>query len=116
MSDDVANESSQVTADTTQAQQDIVADVDDILDEISANRQDMPYYVYNRLFDAVDELGVKVEKLQDENTKLRDLCKEWYDYAYDLFDECFGEPRLDEDFTAREDRLLEAGVDIYATR
>ena len=61
--------------DATKARQDVVADVDEIIEHvINANMLSMPYHVYSELFDAVDGLGVKVEKLQDENRKLRELC------------------------------------------
>lgn len=60
--------------DATQARQDVVADVDEILEHvINANMLSMPYEVYFELFDAVAGLGVKVEKLQAENAKLREL-------------------------------------------
>lgn len=58
--------------DATQARQDVVADVDEILEHvINGNMLSMPYDVYLELFDAVDGLGVEIEKLQDDNAKLR---------------------------------------------
>lgn len=63
--------------DATQARQDVVADVDEILEHvINANMLSMPYDVYYELFDAVAGLGVKVEKLQAENAKLRELVRD----------------------------------------
>ena len=53
------------------------------------------------------------ERLMDENAKLREMCKEWYRYARELFDEFIGEPELSEDFMALEDRLREIGVEPY---
>lgn len=59
--------------DATQARQDVAADVDEIIEHvINANMLSMPYDVYSELFDAVDGLGVKIEKLQSENAKLRE--------------------------------------------
>lgn len=51
--------------------------------------------------------------LADENAKLRELCKEWYRFARELFDEFIGEPEADEDFMTLEDRLRKAGVEPY---
>lgn len=63
--------------DATQARQDVVADVDEILEHvINANMLSMPYDVYLELFDAVDGLGVEIENIQAENAKLRELCSE----------------------------------------
>ena len=62
--------------DATQARQDVAADVDEIIEHvINANMLSMPYDVYSELFDAVDGLGVKIEKLQSENAKLRELAR-----------------------------------------
>lgn len=59
--------------DATRARQNVVADVDEILEHvINANMLSMPYDVYSELFDAVDGLGVKVEKTEAENAKLRE--------------------------------------------
>ncbi len=61
--------------DATQARQNVVAEVDEIIEHvINANVLSMPYHVYSELFDAVDGLGVKIEKLQEDNAKLRELC------------------------------------------
>lgn len=57
--------------DATQARQDVVANVDEIIEHvINANMLSMPYEVYSELFDAVDGLGVEIENLQAENAKL----------------------------------------------
>lgn len=65
--------------DATRARHDVVADVDEILEHvINGNVLSMPYDVYTELFDAVDGLGVKVEKLQAENAKLRELVKRYH--------------------------------------
>lgn len=58
--------------DATQARQDVVADVDEILEHtINANMLSMPYDVYFELFDAVAGLGAEIGNLQAENDKLR---------------------------------------------
>lgn len=63
--------------DATQVRQDVVADVDEILEHIiNGNMLSMPYDVYVELFDAVDGLGVALEKMQAENAKLRELVKD----------------------------------------
>ena len=60
--------------DATQSRQDVAVDVDEILEHvINANMLSMPYDVYFELFDAVAGLGVEIENLQAENTKLREL-------------------------------------------
>lgn len=60
--------------DATQARQDVVADVDEILEHtINANMLSMPYDVYFELFDAVAGLGAEIGNLQAENAKLREL-------------------------------------------
>ena len=65
--------------DATQARQDVVADVDEIIEHvINANMLSMPYDVYSELFDAVDGLGVEIENLQTENAKLRELCADMW--------------------------------------
>ena len=65
--------------DATQARQDVVANVDEIIEHvINANMLNMPYYVYSELFDAVDGLGVEIENLQAENAKLRERCADLY--------------------------------------
>lgn len=63
--------------DATQARQDVVADVDEILEHvINANSLSMPYEVYLDLFNAVAELGGEIENLQAENAKLREQVAE----------------------------------------
>lgn len=75
--------------DATQARQDVVADVDEILEHvINANMLSMPYDVYSKLFDAVDGLGVEIENLQAENAKLRNLCADMYIYHNDDCHSC----------------------------
>ena len=79
--------------DATQARQDVVADVDEILEHvINGNMLSMPYDVYTELFDAVDGLGVKAEKLQAENAKLRELVRIAIEYCVNGYcaeeDEC----------------------------
>ena len=62
--------------DATRARHDVVADVDEILEHvINGNMLSMPYDVYTELFDAVDGLGVKAEKTEAENAKLRELVR-----------------------------------------
>lgn len=51
--------------------------------------------------------------LKKENAKLRELCKEWYSFARELFDEYIGEPEMDEEFMTLEDRLRKMGVEPY---
>ena len=68
--------------DATQVRQDVVADVDEILENvINANMPSMPYDLYLELFDAVDGLGVEIENLQSKNVKLRELCASLYEFA-----------------------------------
>ena len=63
--------------DATQARQDVVVDVDEILEHvINANMLSMPYDVYVELFDAVAGLEVEIENLQAENAKLRELVRD----------------------------------------
>lgn len=60
-----------------------MADVDEILEHvINGNMLSMPYDVYSELFDAVDGLGVKIENLQAENAKLRELMRDMWEYIY----------------------------------
>lgn len=66
-------------SDATQARQNVVANVDEIIEHIiNANMLSMPYDVYSELFDAVDGLGVEIENLQAENAKLRDELDQWH--------------------------------------
>lgn len=58
-------------------------------------------------------LRMQVNALQAENAKLRELCKEWYRFAREIFDEYVGEPESDEDFMTLEDRLRRMGVEPY---
>ena len=100
--------------DATQARQDVVADVDEILEHvINANMLSMPYDVYYELFDAVAGLGVKVEKLQAENAKLRELVTELHFLITDervyVHYECESwERRLD----AVEKGMRELGIEV----
>ena len=80
---------------------------------------DMRGYIHahdrNGWFDVTTEttpMYQMVDKADAENAKLRELCKAWYKFAYELFDECFGEPELNEDFMTLEDRLRELGVGV----
>lgn len=87
--------------DATRARQNVVADVDEILEHvINANMLSMPYDVYSELFDAVDGLGIKIEKLQAENAKLREEQREYQATIDSLVDECA-------DHKAENDRLWE---------
>ena len=97
--------------DATQARQDVVADVDEILEHvINANMLSMPYDVYYELFDAVAGLGVKVEKLQAENAKLRELCADIYKRFRGVVFECWA--YSSEDFRMCEQRMRELGVEV----
>ena len=49
-------------------------------------------------------------KLKAENAKLRELCKSWHKFSYELFDEFIGEPEASDDFTALDDRMRELEV------
>ena len=100
--------------DATRARHDVVADVDEILEHvINGNMLSMPYDVYTELFDAVDGLGVKVEKLQAENAKLREMVRDMFrDFAnadYQLKINC-GKTFLA--VTRYEPRLQELGVEL----
>lgn len=48
-----------------------------------------------------------------ENAKLRELCKAWRKFAYELFDDFIGEPELDDDFMELDDRMRKIGVEPY---
>ena len=54
-------------------------------------------------------IGITYDELLAENAKLRELCKAWYKFSYELFDEFIGEPELNEDFMALDDRMRELG-------
>lgn len=54
-----------------------------------------------------------IREYVSENAKLRELCKAWRKFAYELFDECFGEPEANDDFMALDDRLREMGVEPH---
>ena len=60
-----------------------------------------------------NKLARVASDLEDENAKLRELCKAWYKFSYELFDEFIGEPEANEEFMALEDRLREMGVEPY---
>ena len=51
-----------------------------------------------------------IDRLDAENAKLRELCKAWREFAYELFDEFIGEPELNEDFMALDDRMCKLEV------
>lgn len=51
-------------------------------------------------------------QLQAENAKLRELCKAWREFAYEIFDERFGEPELNDEFMAIDDRMRESGMEV----
>lgn len=55
--------------------------------------------------DAIEQM----RRLQAENAKLRELCKDWRRFAYDLFDEFVGEPEANDDFMVLDDRTCELG-------
>ena len=46
-----------------------------------------------------------------ENAKLRELCKAWRKFSYELFDDFIGEPEMSDDFMELDDRMRELGVD-----
>ena len=50
--------------------------------------------------------------IEDENAKLRELCKAWYKFAYELFDNFIGEPEASDDFMELDDRMRELGVEV----
>ena len=59
--------------DATSVRHNVAAEVDEIIEHvINANMSSMPYDVYSEIFDAVDGLGVAIEKMQAENDKLRE--------------------------------------------
>ena len=95
-------------ADATQARQDVVANVDEIIEHvINANISSMPYEVYSELFDAVDGLGVEIENLQSQNAKLRELAKNLY--------ECNGSCERCVELTGRceyKEQLRELGIEV----
>ena len=74
--------------DATQARQNVVAEVDEIIEHvINANMLSMPYDVYSELFDAVDGLGVEIENLQAENANLREESSKYNDlYVHAIAD------------------------------
>lgn len=47
-----------------------------------------------------------------ENAKLRELCKAWYKFAYELFDDFIGEPEMNDDFMELDDRMRKLGVEV----
>lgn len=62
--------------DATLVRHSVAEDADEIIEHVlNANMLSMPYHVYSDLFDAVDGLAVDIEKLHDENSKLRELCE-----------------------------------------
>lgn len=52
------------------------------------------------------------DQLKAENAKLRELCKAWRKFAYELFDEFIGEPEMSDDFMTLEDRMCELGIEV----
>lgn len=92
--------------DATHVRHDVAAEVDEIIEHvINANMLSMPYDVYSELFDAVDELGVKVEKIEAENDRLREWCSELLRMAEFNGSEWFHWPEL-------HDELRELGVGV----
>jgi hypothetical protein len=83
-----------------------VADVDEILDIINANMSDMPYNVYSEIYDAVDGLGVEVEKMQAENDRQRELLRIMHSEMVSCEDNGYvcGGHKFD-------DRIRELGID-----
>ena len=66
--------------DATLVRHSVAEDADEIIEHVlNANMLSMPYHVYSDLFDAIDGLAVDIEKLQDENAKLRELLVETYE-------------------------------------
>jgi transcription elongation factor Elf1 len=107
--------------DATRARHNVVADVDEILEHvINANMLSMPYDVYSELFDAVDGLGVKVEKTEAENAKLRELVRDmWEGYNDPRCEECHLKDTptcADCPICAREalviDRMRDLGIEV----
>ena len=67
----------------------------------------------------IDELQADNAKLfallkheSEQTEKLRELCKDWRRFAYDLFDDFVGEPEANDDFMALDDRTHEQGVGV----
>ena len=91
--------------DATLVRHSVAEDIDEIIEHVlNANMLSMPYHVYSDLFDAVDGLAVDIEKLQDENAKLRRIAIEMY---WDLVAEM---PKsLLED---RKQQLKELGIEV----
>lgn len=105
-------------ADATQARQDVVADVDEILEHvINGNMLSMPYGVYLELFDAVDGLGVEIEKLQDDNAKLRELLLDYDKMLATAADELAYKSRglsMDSVLNSLRIRIYELGIEVDA--
>lgn len=96
--------------DATQARQNVVADVDEIIEHvINGNMLSMPYDVYVELFDAVDGLGVKLENLQSENDKLREWCSDFLKWADPPF--ALKSGTFDEYMTLVE-RAMKLGIEV----
>lgn len=63
--------------------------------------------------DRAETMRNRLSAAQAENAKLRELCKAWYKFAYELFDEFIGEPEMNDDFMELDDRLRKIGVEPY---
>lgn len=52
------------------------------------------------------------EHIVADNVRLLELCKAWRKFAYEIFDECFGEPEANDEFMALEGRMQKLRVEV----
>ena len=64
------------------------------------------------LLNAVVAKSNELFDLLCENEKLRELCKAWRRFSYELFDECLGFPELNDEFMALDDRMRELEIEV----
>lgn len=76
---------------------------DDLLARLEAG------YAYDPMY---GQLCNERDQLQADNAKLRELCKAWYKFSYELFDEFIGEPEASDDFMELDDRMSELGIEV----